>query len=132
MVLSRNYLDHFLQASAFTDTIVELYGEMELQQLLDQFFARAIYYGVVGYEQVREADRCDSGVAADRRKKSSADPCKDLEFLERYSVASHRKRVRLQGALKRFVQRSGTLVLRLGAGPSQNFFWADTANRHAP
>jgi hypothetical protein len=34
---------------------VALYGELELQRLLNQFFDRAIYYAVLGYE---EAGRC--------------------------------------------------------------------------
>ena len=32
-----------------------LYGELELQRLLNQFFDRAIYYAVLGYE---EASHC--------------------------------------------------------------------------
>jgi hypothetical protein len=35
--------------------VVALHGEMELQQRLNQFFDRAVYYAVVGYE---EAGQC--------------------------------------------------------------------------
>ncbi len=36
-------------------TPVELFGELEILQLLDQFFDRAMYYASVGYEKVRVA-----------------------------------------------------------------------------
>jgi hypothetical protein len=35
------------------DGAVQLYGELELVQLLDQFFDRALYFAVVGYEHAR-------------------------------------------------------------------------------
>ncbi len=49
LVISRNYLWQFLQAQASADNIVALYGELELQQTLNQSFDRAVYYGVLGY-----------------------------------------------------------------------------------
>jgi hypothetical protein len=49
LVISRNHLWQFLQAQAFADTIVALYGKLELQQMLNHFFDRAVYYGVQGY-----------------------------------------------------------------------------------
>lgn len=49
LTLGRNYLWQFLRTQAFTDSAVALYGELELQQVLNQFFDRAIYYGVMGY-----------------------------------------------------------------------------------
>lgn len=51
LVVSRNHLYQFLLGHAFADSIFELYSELELQQLLNQFFERATYYGAVGYEQ---------------------------------------------------------------------------------
>lgn len=57
LVISRNHLYQFLLGQAFADSIFELYSELELQQLLSQFFERATYYGVVGYDEVRERDR---------------------------------------------------------------------------
>jgi len=57
VVISRNHLYQFLLGQAFADSIFELYSELELQQLLTQFFERAIYYGVVGYEGARARDR---------------------------------------------------------------------------
>jgi hypothetical protein len=53
VVMSRNHLYQFLVAQAFADSIFELYNELELQELLNQFFERAIYFGVVGYEEAR-------------------------------------------------------------------------------
>jgi len=51
---SRNHLWSYLRSHAFADNVVALYGEMELQQLLNQFFDRAIYYGVLGYQEAEE------------------------------------------------------------------------------
>jgi hypothetical protein len=51
MIISRNHLRQFLQAQGFADNIVALYGELELQELLNQFFDRALYYSVLGYEE---------------------------------------------------------------------------------
>jgi hypothetical protein len=45
----------FLRHQSFADNVVALSGELELQRLLNQFFDRAIYYAVLGYE---EASRC--------------------------------------------------------------------------
>lgn len=65
VIISRNLLYQFLLGHAFADSIFELYSELELQQLLNQFFERATYYGVVGYEQGR--DRAKANVAPARR-----------------------------------------------------------------
>ena len=51
LMLTRDHLWHFLRRDAFADNIVELHAELELQELLNQFFDRALYYGVVGYEE---------------------------------------------------------------------------------
>jgi len=51
LVLSRDRLWHFLRRQSFADNVVALYGELELQRLLSQFFDRAIYYAVLGYEE---------------------------------------------------------------------------------
>ena len=55
LMLTRDHLFQFLRREAFADTIVELHGELELHQLLNQFFDRAVYYGIVGYEQAGHA-----------------------------------------------------------------------------
>jgi hypothetical protein len=67
LVLSRNHLYRFLLGTAFADSIFELYSELELQQLLNQFFERAIYYSVAAYEEARERDRAKATLASSRK-----------------------------------------------------------------
>lgn len=55
LLLSRDHLWHFLRHRSFADNVVALYGELEFERLLNQFFDRAIYYAVLGYE---DAGRC--------------------------------------------------------------------------
>jgi hypothetical protein len=55
LTLSRDHLWQFLRHESFADNIVAMHGEMELQRLLNQFFDRAVYYAVLGYE---EAGQC--------------------------------------------------------------------------
>jgi len=54
LIISPNHLYRFLLGHAFADSIFELYNELELQQLLNQFFERATYYSVAAYEESRE------------------------------------------------------------------------------
>lgn len=54
LMLTRDHLLRFLRREAFADTIVELHGELELQQLLNQFFDRAIYYAILGHDETRQ------------------------------------------------------------------------------
>lgn len=35
--------------------MVELHGEQELRRMLNQFFDRAVYYGIVGYGEAEDA-----------------------------------------------------------------------------
>ena len=51
LMLSRDHLWRFLRQEAFADSIIELHAEMELQQMLNHFFDRAIYYAIQGYEE---------------------------------------------------------------------------------
>jgi hypothetical protein len=51
----------FLQDEGVVTKPVELFGEMELFRLLDQFFDKALYYLATGYESARVAQE----VAAD-------------------------------------------------------------------
>lgn len=55
LTLTRDHLWHFLRTEAFADTALQLHEELELHQLLSQFFDRAIYYAVVGYEEAARA-----------------------------------------------------------------------------
>ena len=50
IVLTKEHIWDFLQREGFLPGPVEIYGEMELLRLLDQFFDRAICYSVEGYE----------------------------------------------------------------------------------
>jgi hypothetical protein len=56
LVISRNHLWQFLQREAFADNVVQLSGKLELQQMLNQFYDRATYYGVLGYMEAKEED----------------------------------------------------------------------------
>jgi hypothetical protein len=49
ILMSKEHLWAFLQREGFVTGPVEVFGELELLQLLDQFFDRAMYYAVVGY-----------------------------------------------------------------------------------
>jgi hypothetical protein len=51
IVLTKEHLWEFLQRQGFMNSPVELYGEMELLRLLDQFFDRALCFATEGYEQ---------------------------------------------------------------------------------
>jgi hypothetical protein len=51
IVLTKENLWDFLKREAVLDRAVEVFGEMEMLQLLDQFFDRATYYAAAGYEQ---------------------------------------------------------------------------------
>ena len=50
LVLTKDTLWEYLLREAVVERPVEVFGELELLQLLDQFFDRAIYYAAVGYE----------------------------------------------------------------------------------
>jgi hypothetical protein len=52
-MVGKEHLFAFLQREGFAEGVVQLYSELELLQLLDQFFDRALYYAAVGYEHVR-------------------------------------------------------------------------------
>ena len=55
ILVSKEHLWAFLQREAYADRPVELFGELELLQMLDQFFDRAAYFAAIGYE--RACDR---------------------------------------------------------------------------
>jgi len=63
LMLTRDHLWHFLQQEAFADNIVALHGELELHQMLIQFFDRAVYYGILGYDEVRQHNSPKSDLA---------------------------------------------------------------------
>jgi len=51
IVLTKENLWEFLKSEAVMDRAVEMMGELELLQMLEMFFDRAIYYAAVGYEE---------------------------------------------------------------------------------
>ncbi len=53
VMVSKEHLFAFLRREGFAEGAVQLYGELELLQLLDQFFDRAVYFATVGYEKSR-------------------------------------------------------------------------------
>ncbi len=64
LMLTRDYLWRFLEQEGFADNIVALHGEQELRHMLNQFFDRAIYYGILGYDGARRnADHPKSDLA---------------------------------------------------------------------
>ncbi len=75
LIVSRDHLWRFLQREAFACNVVELYGELELHQMLIQFFDRAVYYGILAYDK---AEGQDSG----RTMLSSVAPTRQARLLE--------------------------------------------------
>ena len=55
IVLTKENLWEYLKHEAGLDRPVEVFGELEMLQLLDQFFNRAIFYAAVGYERAMAA-----------------------------------------------------------------------------
>lgn len=51
IVLTKENLWEFLKSEAVVDRAVEIMGELELLQMLEMFFDRAIYYASLGYEE---------------------------------------------------------------------------------
>ncbi len=51
IILTKENLWEFLRKESAPERPNEAFGELELLQLLDQFFDRAIYYASVGYER---------------------------------------------------------------------------------
>ncbi|HYM77381.1 MAG TPA: hypothetical protein VE377_15510 [Candidatus Dormibacteraeota bacterium] len=51
IVLTKENLWEFLKSEAVMDRAIEIMGELELLQMLEMFFDRAIYYAAVGYEE---------------------------------------------------------------------------------
>ncbi|MGA9527601.1 MAG: hypothetical protein WBS24_05755 [Terriglobales bacterium] len=51
IILTKVNLWEFLQKESLPERPIEAFGELEMLQLLDEFFDRAIYYASVGYER---------------------------------------------------------------------------------
>lgn len=50
IVLTKENLLEFIKKESVMERPVEVFGELEMLQLLEQFFDRAIYHATVGYE----------------------------------------------------------------------------------
>lgn len=55
IILTKENLWEFLKKESVIERPTEVFGEMEMLQLLDQFFDRAIYYAANGYERAINA-----------------------------------------------------------------------------
>jgi len=55
ILLVKDNLFDFLNREAAIERPSEVFGELEILQLLDQFFERAVYYAAVGYERSHAA-----------------------------------------------------------------------------
>ena len=53
ILLVKDNLFEFLNREAAIERPTEVFGELEILQLLDQFFEQAVYYAAVGYERSR-------------------------------------------------------------------------------
>src|SRR5450755_3202296 len=58
--LVRENLWEYLQKHAELEKPAEIFGEMELLEMLDQFFNRAIYYATLGHERAANGDQVRS------------------------------------------------------------------------
>ena len=57
IILAKQTLWEFLAWESVPDRLAEVFGELELLQLLGGFFDRALHYAVQGYEAVRSEER---------------------------------------------------------------------------
>jgi hypothetical protein len=53
IILTKENLWEYLKKESVIERPSEILGELEVLQLLDQFFDRAIYFGAIGHEQYR-------------------------------------------------------------------------------
>ena len=67
IVLTKENLWDFIKKESVLERPVEVSGELEMLQLLEQFFDRAIYYASVGYEMAA-ADQAPGETSAPARK----------------------------------------------------------------
>jgi hypothetical protein len=67
IVLTKENLWDFIKKEAVLERPVEVFGELEMLQLLEQFFDRAIYHAAVGYE-LASADHASRESSAPARK----------------------------------------------------------------
>jgi hypothetical protein len=66
IALVKENLWEYLRRDGHEEEITEIFGEMQLLQLLEQFFDRAMYFSVIGYEQAVAGHLETQGVGAGR------------------------------------------------------------------
>ena len=57
IVFTKDNLWDFLKSETVVDRAIEIMGELELLQMLEQFFDRAIYFAALGYQEQVEQFR---------------------------------------------------------------------------
>jgi hypothetical protein len=62
IILTKENLWEYLKRESVMDRPTEVFGELEMLQLLDQFFDRAIYCAALGYEQQETVQRVQIAV----------------------------------------------------------------------
>jgi len=55
IVMVKENLWDYLKNNESLENTAQIFGELELMQMVDQFFDRAMYHAVRGHERVREA-----------------------------------------------------------------------------
>lgn len=68
IVLTKEHLWEFLQSQGFMRGPVEIYGELELLRLLDQFFDRALCFATEGYEQYVRLQNANQAQVVDEHR----------------------------------------------------------------
>ncbi len=63
IVLTKENMWDFLRHGPVSEDLVGLSGELEMLQLLDQFFDRAIYFAAVGYERAHAGQPAEAALA---------------------------------------------------------------------
>jgi hypothetical protein len=53
LILTKNHLTDYVKMSGLSDSALDLYQELELVQVVAQFFDKAIYHAAQGFEQAR-------------------------------------------------------------------------------
>ncbi|MBV9340980.1 MAG: hypothetical protein JO159_08840 [Acidobacteria bacterium] len=60
IVLTKDNLWEFITKHSEIERPVEVFGDLEMLELLDHFFDRAMYYAAVGYEKARAEMQAES------------------------------------------------------------------------
>ena len=51
LMLTKDHLLTYVKRAGLSDSALQLYQELDLDRMVTQFFDRAVYYSVLGYEQ---------------------------------------------------------------------------------